>query len=111
MTIHVTIWKLHQMKIDGSSCISPLYPPNLKIRKPGVPPRERHFRDRPGMAPFAAEWELDAGAEIGPDALNVAIRGDESDRGPARAGKIPGAGEARVAEFQYSRKRTLKNLR
>ena len=63
------------------------------------------------MAPFAAEWVLDAGAEIGQEALNVAIRGDESDRGPARAEKIPGAGEARVPEFQYSRKRTLKNFR
>jgi len=63
------------------------------------------------VATFAAEWELDAGAEIGPEALNVVIRGEESDRGPARAEKIPSAGEARVAESQYSRKRTLKNFR
>jgi len=43
---------------------------------------------------------LDAGAETGPEAVNLGAWGGESGRGPARVEKIPGAGEARAAGFQ-----------
>ena len=45
---------------------------------------------------------MDAEAETGPEAVNVAIRRGESGRGRSRVEKIPGAGEARAAGFQES---------
>ena len=38
------------MEIDGPSCISPLYYPNLKIRNPGFRPASDNFETGP-------EWQ------------------------------------------------------
>ena len=82
-----------------------------KTGKPGIPPRERRARGRPAVAPFAAGWGLDAGAETGPEAANLTAGGGESGRGPARAGKIPGAERRGRQNFSFPKKRTLRKLR